>query len=138
MTVRPASQADLPAIAAIQAANPLAAQWDPAAYLSRETHVAEQDGRILGFLVLLPLGQDEAEILNIAVEPASQRRGVARALLLHAAARSLFLEVRASNAAARAFYLSLGFAETGRRRLYYANPPEDAILLSRLNPSHPA
>src|ERR1700721_425447 len=40
----------------------------------------------------------------------------------------VFLEVRESNQAARAFYARLGFEQSGRRKLYYANPPEDAAL----------
>lgn len=44
---------------------------------------------------------------------------------------AVFLEVRESNMAARRLYEKLGFAETGRRRGYYANPPEDAVLYSK-------
>ncbi len=40
----------------------------------------------------------------------------------------VFLEVRESNQAARAFYARLGFEQSGQRKLYYANPPEDAAL----------
>jgi ribosomal protein S18 acetylase RimI-like enzyme len=48
----------------------------------------------------------------------------------------VFLEVRESNQAARAFYARLGFEQSGRRKLYYANPPEDAVLYRlTLNPS---
>jgi ribosomal-protein-alanine N-acetyltransferase len=36
--------------------------------------------------------------------------------------------VRESNQAARALYIQLGFEESGRRKLYYANPQEDAVL----------
>lgn len=131
MTVRPMREADLPAVAEIQAANPQAAHWPPASYLARESYVAELNGAVVGFLVLLPLAPDEAEVLNIAVSPDFQRRGIGRALLDQAAARTLHLEVRESNAAARAFYQSLGFKATGRRRAYYQHPSEDAILLSR-------
>lgn len=130
MTVRPLREEDLPAVTAIQAASPHAAQWPPASYLSRESWVAELNGSVVAFLVLLPLPPDEAEVLNIAVSPDFRRRGIGRALLNHAAARTLHLEVRASNAAARAFYHSLGFKETGRRRAYYRRPSEDAILMS--------
>jgi ribosomal-protein-alanine N-acetyltransferase len=40
----------------------------------------------------------------------------------------VFLEVRESNAAARALYANAGFEQTSRRKSYYANPLEDAIL----------
>jgi ribosomal-protein-alanine N-acetyltransferase len=43
----------------------------------------------------------------------------------------VFLVVRESNAAARAFYARLGFGQDGRRRNYYSDPAEDALLLSR-------
>jgi len=49
----------------------------------------------------------------------------------------VFLEVRESNQPARAFYLRQGFEESGRRKFYYANPQEDAILY-RLALTHPS
>jgi len=86
-------------------------------------------------LVLQILGEDEAEVLNLVVDADWRRRGCARGLLLALSGlRTLFLEVRESNAAARAFYGSLDFAETGRRKDYYRFPSEDAILLTRLSP----
>jgi L-amino acid N-acyltransferase YncA len=51
VTIRPATAADLPAIAAIQAISPEAAQWDPAGYLVHDCRVARADGRVVGFLV---------------------------------------------------------------------------------------
>jgi ribosomal-protein-alanine N-acetyltransferase len=126
---------DLAAVGAIQANSPEASQWTPADYLRHESHVADAGGRVIGFLVLQVLGEDEAEVLNLAVESDWRRRGVARALLLTAAGgRTFFLEVRESNVAARAFYGSLGFVESGRRRDYYRFPSEDAILLTRPSP----
>jgi ribosomal-protein-alanine N-acetyltransferase len=49
--------------------------------------------------------------------------------LSRADVREVLLEVRESNQAARAFYASLGFVDDGRRRGYYADPVEDAVLL---------
>ncbi len=79
---------------------------------------------------------DEAEILNLAVAPAQHRGGIGRALVERAlatlagrGARRVFLEVRESNAAARALYAALGFEEVGRRPKYYRRPVEDAIVL---------
>lgn len=79
----------------------------------------------------------EAEILNLAVGPAWRRRGIGRGLMEAALAEltlsgcgRVFLEVRESNAGAHEFYTGLGFAEQGRRRNYYRDPPEDALLLS--------
>ena len=66
----------------------------------------------------------------------SQRRGLGRRLfhalaaeLRAAGVTELVLEVRASNRPALGFYRSLGFARTGLRRGYYADPVEDAVLM---------
>jgi ribosomal-protein-alanine N-acetyltransferase len=92
-------------------------------------------GGISAFCVLARAA-DEVEVHDVAVAPEARRRGLARALLAHAlrdaarsGARVAFLEVRASNVAARALYACLGFVETGRRRAYYREPEEDALLL---------
>lgn len=86
----------------------------------------------------LRLQAGEAEIYRIAVRPEARRRGLGRmfleALLAEAAkggARRCLLEVREHNAGARSFYKALGFAESGRRRNYYREPKEDAILLDK-------
>jgi ribosomal-protein-alanine N-acetyltransferase len=93
---------------------------------------------VVGFCVLaiVPAGR-EAEVRNVAVHPERRRRGLARFLLRaaidrarDAGAETVFLEVRESNHAARALYSSLGFAETGRRAAYYADPCEDAVLMA--------
>lgn len=76
----------------------------------------------------------EAEVLTIAVDPSAQGRGLGTALLrkamdaaMAAGARTVFLEVAADNAAARALYARAGFAQTGRRRGYYARPGSAAV-----------
>jgi tRNA threonylcarbamoyladenosine biosynthesis protein TsaB len=93
------------------------------------------EDRMTGFLVarLLP---PQAELEIIAVDPRVQRRGLARKLfeelvykLGGAGVTEVVLEVRASNQAALALYRVLGFAETGRRPRYYADPEEDAVLM---------
>lgn len=80
----------------------------------------------------------EAHIHNLAVSPEARRRGLARKLLglvldraERSGARIVHLEVRASNAAARALYRKMGFGEIGERASYYSAPVEDAVLLSR-------
>ena len=94
-------------------------------------------GPITGF-VLFSVAADECEILSIAVEPAARRHGIARALVgaalrqaARAGAQRCFLEVRASNDAAQALYAACGFDVDGRRKDYYREPREDALLLSR-------
>ena len=85
---------------------------------------------------------DEGEILNLAVAPARYRGGIGRALveaalaaLAERGAERVFLEVRESNAAARALYAALGFKEVRRRRGYYRRPVEDAIVLRAAIPA---
>jgi len=80
---------------------------------------------------------EEAELLRIAVHPDHRREGLALALLKASEAelrpigiRTLRLEVRVSNAAARALYAVLGWEETGLRRGYYKDG-EDAALYRR-------
>ncbi|MEO5580004.1 MAG: ribosomal protein S18-alanine N-acetyltransferase [Gemmatimonadaceae bacterium] len=93
-------------------------------------------GRALAGYTIITTVLDEAEVLNLAVAPSLRGRGVG-GLLLDAAtsaasargASSVFLEVRESNAAARALYASRGFTEVSRRRRYYVRPVEDALVL---------
>lgn len=97
---------------------------------------ALQEERLVGFLVYHEVA-DEHHILNIAVEKASRRQGVASALLRHLIEASsmpiemVTLEVRASNEAAQALYRQFAFEEVGCRRGYYADNQEDAILMTR-------
>ena len=132
MTVRVATADDLAAIAAIQEKSPEASQWEPASYLEYECSVAMSGGRVLGFLVVRQVAADEREILNLAVDPAARRRGVARKLLeieLQRAKTQWFLEVRASNSSAIKLYESAGFRAAGRRESYYQNPAESGIVM---------
>lgn len=80
----------------------------------------------------------ECELLHLVVAPKWRHRGMAAALLAQALAdfagqgyTACFLEVRASNAAARRLYEKVGFLQTGTRKRYYNQPVEDALLLSR-------
>jgi len=99
--------------------------------------VAQAEDRLLGY-GLLQLIAPEAELINIAVDQTVRRQGVGRALLTalleEASAHgvtTVHLEVRASNAPALTLYEALGFRPIGRRRGYYQNPCEDAILMTR-------
>lgn len=78
---------------------------------------------------------DEIEITNIASAVKGQGHGrkLMVQLIEHAKAQkidSIFLEVRASNQEARLFYDAFGFQEIGKRKNYYQQPQEDAILMS--------
>jgi ribosomal-protein-alanine N-acetyltransferase len=92
---------------------------------------------LVGYVLALVVGE-EAELADLAVAPRARRRGIGRMLLeriveqLRAdGVRSLYLEVRESNVAARTLYLAHAFAAVGRRRGYYRHPVEDALLLKR-------
>lgn len=96
---------------------------------------AGDSGAIIGYVVALEAA-DEGEILNLAVAPAGRRSGLGRALVQHIlealtarGVRQVYLEVRESNAPARALYAARGFKEVGRRQQYYRRPVEDAIVL---------
>ncbi|HEX3321253.1 MAG TPA: ribosomal protein S18-alanine N-acetyltransferase [Terriglobales bacterium] len=139
MKIRPATAADIPQLIQLAQAAPTGAQWSASQYSemfvnqSRLVMVVE-DEAVRGFLVAQTKGP-EWELENIVIDRQQQRRGLAT-LLLNAlienahqsGAHSLFLEVRASNNPARAFYTRNKFRETGRRPRYYNNPTEDAIL----------
>ncbi len=97
---------------------------------------ALSDGELAGYAVCRVVAVEEAEILRIAVSPRARRRGIGSALMrammdeLRArGVKTVHLEVRESNGAARALYGSHGFRETGRRVSYYDAPPEDAVLM---------
>jgi ribosomal protein S18 acetylase RimI-like enzyme len=78
LTVRTATEADLPAISEIQASAPEASQWNPRDYLAYECRVAERDSLVLGFLVARAVAEREWEILNLAVAPGARRQGIGR------------------------------------------------------------
>ena len=94
-------------------------------------------GRLLGYVGLLAV-VDEGYITNVAVRPDCRRQGVASSLLQALEARGrarnltfLTLEVRQSNAPARALYENQGYVQAGLRRNYYENPREDAVIMTK-------
>ena len=90
---------------------------------------------VVGYLCLWAVA-DEVHVTNMAVHPAWRGEGIGRLLLgtllsYHRGqgARRAFLEVRPGNVEARRLYEGLGFQEVGRRRGYYVDTGEDALLL---------
>ncbi|GAB1341110.1 ribosomal protein S18-alanine N-acetyltransferase [Gemmatimonas sp.] len=105
--------------------------------------VEDAAAEVQGYCVLLRAA-DEGEIANICTAPDSRGRGFGGLLLDDALAvadangvMAVYLEVRTSNVAARALYESRGFTAVGRRRHYYQDPTEDALVLKRSHPSAP-
>jgi ribosomal-protein-alanine N-acetyltransferase len=113
----------------------------------RETGEAVADsthGRALAGFIVSRLVAGELHVNNVAVRPEFRGRGLAVRLLeavltqgRRGGARIAFLEVRAGNAAAEGLYRRCGFQVTGRRRRYYRQPEEDALLMSLLLESSP-
>jgi ribosomal-protein-alanine acetyltransferase len=146
MLIRSATVADVPALRALDFASSFGARWSETQYnglfvtpdrLKHLVLVAEIQGDVIAYLAASGVGP-EWEVENVVVSSLNQRRGIARGLiaeLVEALRREgvvrLFLEVRESNAAARALYAALGFTQQDRRPRYYANPEEDAIILTR-------
>ncbi|MGT2933778.1 ribosomal protein S18-alanine N-acetyltransferase [Streptococcus catagoni] len=87
--------------------------------------------RLVGFLALQNL-LGEREITNLAVCKAFQGKGIASSLLqMIDDDLPLFLEVRESNTAARALYQKFAFKVIGKRKNYYRDPIEDALIMKR-------
>ena len=146
ITIRPATPSDILAIMRLEQSSYSAAHWSEQQYeslvvsndsgISRLALVAEREehSAILGFLIAQHVGP-EWELENLVVARETQGKGVGTRLLNELLVRArqansdaVFLEVRESNAPARKLYQELGFVEAGRRKSYYSNPLEDAIL----------
>lgn len=99
--------------------------------------VAEEEGRILGYCGVITV-LDEGDITNVAVAKDRQGEGIGRRLVQElilccdgVGVPTLHLEVRQSNARAKALYEHLGFRKAGVRKDYYESPVEDGILMTR-------
>ncbi len=143
MTVRRATPADADAIVAIERAS-FAVPWSEASVRhDLETNpdarvwVAEEAGRVVGYAGLWRV-LDEGQVNDVAVLPDVRRRGIGRALVRRMARDAadegivrLTLEVRSRNTAAIALYEAEGFGREGRRKGYYADDGDDAVLMGR-------
>ena len=137
-TIRSASVNDILAIRALAQQSPLAAHWTADQYSKLVSDgivlIAEDSGNVCGFVAANAVA-GEWEIENVVVACEFLRRGLASQLLCElmlraksVSASTLLLEVRESNLPARRLYEKHGFAEEGRRRAYYQDPKEDALL----------
>lgn len=100
--------------------------------------VCDKEAEVAGYVGIWVVFE-EAHITNVAVAPKWQGQGLGRVLMEEAekVARSknalrILLEVRPSNHAALSLYKSLGYMETGRRKEYYSDNGEDAIVMTKL------
>jgi ribosomal-protein-alanine N-acetyltransferase len=97
--------------------------------------VLRQKDSLAGYLMLYAV-EKEAHILNLAVDPERRRRGHATRLLGHVIGllegrgiEEIFLEVRERNLAAQGLYGNYGFRPVGRRKRYYRETDEDALVM---------
>jgi len=142
MRIRRATAADIPRLMALEKDAATAAHWSAKQYQiafsgeapSRLVLILEDEAGVQGFIIGRAL-DNEWEIENIAVAEPVRHRGFGSRLVgefLELArgrgAGTVFLEVRESNLAARRLYEKSAFVESGRRRLYYREPEEDAIV----------
>lgn len=141
--LRRAAPADLAAVLAIEHAV-FSDPWAPSSFSTEFDdpctwfHVAlDGDGEVVGY-AMARFVAEQGEVMNIAVAPARRGAGIGGVLLdgaieaaVAAGCEAIWLEVRVSNAAARALYERRGFTLVGRRRGYYRKPVEDALVLRR-------
>lgn len=135
--LRAATEADVPTLLEVERAAFTTPHWSAETFLSYDCTVAEVGGLIAGFLVSrqIFIGDEtappEREILNLGVAPQYRRNGIATMLLRNELLIDTvyLLEVRESNQAARILYGGFGFVEIYRRRDYYDNPAETAIVM---------
>ena len=142
VVIRSAALNDVPAILAIEQQARGAAHWTAEQYKKLvgsgvvlvAEEAAEEADQLCGFVCAKAVA-GEWEIENVVVAAAFLRRGIANELVReliqraeNEAASAILLEVRESNLPARRLYEKHGFREAGRRRAYYRDPVEDAIL----------
>lgn len=139
--VRPMTREDVPAVVSIEQ-DAFTTPWHAETFLAlvgRPSHqllVCESpEGEIVAYAVL-SLVLDQAELANIAVRKDQRGRRVGSTFLdrileitREEGIQELFLEVRESNTAGRNLYRTRGFEAIGRRKNYYDDPREDALLL---------
>jgi ribosomal-protein-alanine N-acetyltransferase len=138
--IRPLTYSDLPKVLSIER-RAFPTPWSLAMFvleLSKPSGIclaAVERSEILGYLVCARYDQ-AYHLMNIAVDPAHRRSGIAKALIDAMIERAgidanYTLEVRVSNAPAIALYESYGFRSVGTRPRYYQDTGEDAIIMWR-------
>jgi [ribosomal protein S18]-alanine N-acetyltransferase len=148
--VRTATVQDVAEMIRLERQCPTTTHWTEQQYLDLLAARAESPTRLAlvaqevsssalaGFLIARH-SPPEWELENIVVAPEVRRTGIGKHLMDTLLIRAwqtnsdaIFLEVRASNTAARRLYENLGFKEAGCRKGYYTNPNEDAVLYSKI------
>jgi [ribosomal protein S18]-alanine N-acetyltransferase len=137
--LRRLAYSDLPAVISIERRS-FPTPWSLAMFvleLSKPSGIClaaeDERGSLLGYLVCARY-DDVWHLMNVAVHPEHRRRGIARELIERllgdAGPDARFtLEVRVSNAPAIEMYERFGFRHAGRRRRYYHDNGEDALIM---------
>ncbi len=140
LIIRPMTREDVPAVSAVDRLC-FTLHWSENSFAAETTNtvgrylVAELDGRIVGYIGAHVI-MDEAHVTTFGVHPDCRRRGIGERLLVEmlrramdAGCRRVTLEVRESNLGAQALYRRYGFAPISRRRAYYSDDQEDAVVM---------
>ena len=140
--IEPMQPADLDQVVAIEESS-YRKPWSKAGFeaeLNRPQavcRVIREADQVLGYIVFWMV-RGEVHLLNLALKPDRRQQGLGRLLMdymIHwgkeQGGRKIFLEVRVSNQAARRLYEKTGFVMTGRRKNYYSEEKEDALLMAR-------
>lgn len=165
LSIRPMGETDLPQVLAIEQAVFPGDPWPRSAFsgqfdnplvqsivmvldgTAQDTATGSARPKVIGYASTW-LIVDEAHLMNIAVKRSFQGQGLGEFLLLNALGRTrtlgaeiCTLEVRPSNVRAKSLYRNLGFHVAGRRRHYYVDNGEDALImtsdkLATLQPLH--
>lgn len=141
MEIRPMTRTTAESVAKLEAAS-FSTPWSYNAIREElenpwaRWYVAMEEEKLLGYIGI-QYGLDGGDIMSIATVPEARGQGIGGRLVETAAEvlkeknlKYLTLEVRPSNAPALALYRKMGFCQVGRRKKYYKNPTEDAILLT--------
>jgi [ribosomal protein S18]-alanine N-acetyltransferase len=142
VTLRTMTALDVPSVVAIEQES-YSVPWSESTFrglLRRrdaDMIVAEAGARVIGYAIFWTV-LDQSELGNVAVTLGWRQRGIGERLVAevirradHRGVREVFLEVRPSNERARRLYERFGFSQVGRRRNYYQEPVEDALVLRR-------
>ncbi len=144
LTIRRLVYSDLPQVIAIERRS-FPTPWSLAMFvleLSKPSGIclaAMRGERLVGYLICARY-DSVWHLMNVAVDDRSRREGIATALierlfeLADGPGEQYTLEVRASNSVAIAMYEGLGFRSAGRRRAYYHDNREDALIMWRTVP----
>ena len=143
LEIRTMRSADLPQVMLIELST-FTMPWSESTFrglLRRrdsDLFVADIKGEIAGYAVFWAV-MDQGELGNVAVDESHRGKGIGskliQAVLSRASdrgVREIFLEVRKSNTKAQDLYKTFGFAEVGRRKNYYLEPLEDALVMKKI------